>query len=159
MDEKIFRKKSIDRVSSPEELNAYIKSTSPKLWIVLLGVIILLVGAIIWSIKGKIDSGCNVGCIVKNGEFECVVDEETYKKIENEAIIKITDNIESSAISSIEGPINDTSNIDEYILHLSNIEKNDWFYVIKGEVNEAKDGKYESFLVTERVSPIVFIIN
>ena len=61
MDKKIFREKSIDRVSSPEELNNYMKVTTPKVWIALIAVLILLIGALVWSFFGSVtvtdDSG------------------------------------------------------------------------------------------------------
>ena len=50
----LFRKKSIDRVSSPEQLNDYIRVTTPSVWLVLLAVILLLIGMLIWSIFGKV---------------------------------------------------------------------------------------------------------
>ncbi len=49
MDSELFRKKSIDRVSSPEQLNDYIKVVSPGIWILILAIIVLLVGVIVWA--------------------------------------------------------------------------------------------------------------
>lgn len=51
----IFRKKSIEKHSSPEQLNDYIRVTKPSVWIVLLAVIILLVGIMIWSLFGTVE--------------------------------------------------------------------------------------------------------
>ena len=42
MDNQIFREKSIKRISSPEELNKYLRVTNPGIWAVLLAVIVLL---------------------------------------------------------------------------------------------------------------------
>ena len=39
----IFRKKSLERVSSPEQLNDYLHVTSPAVWVVLAAVIVLLI--------------------------------------------------------------------------------------------------------------------
>ena len=50
----IFRKKAVERISSPEKLNDYIHVTSPSIWIALLGVICILVGAIVWAVFGNI---------------------------------------------------------------------------------------------------------
>ena len=50
----LFRKKSIDRVSSPEQLNDYIRVTTPSVWLVRLAVILLLIGMLIWSIFGSV---------------------------------------------------------------------------------------------------------
>ncbi|MCR4901512.1 MAG: hypothetical protein K6A23_01520 [Butyrivibrio sp.] len=53
----IYRKKSIDRINSPEKLDDYLKVTSPKVWMILLSIIILILGFIIWSILGTVDTG------------------------------------------------------------------------------------------------------
>ena len=50
----IFRDKSIKRVSSPEELNDYIRVTKPSVWIVLAALVILLTGMLVWSIFGTV---------------------------------------------------------------------------------------------------------
>ena len=52
----IFREKSIDRVSSPEQLNDYIRVTTPTVWLVLLALVILLLGMLAWSIFGTVES-------------------------------------------------------------------------------------------------------
>ena len=52
----IFRKKSLERISSPEELDVYMKVNSLGMWLILI-VILLLLGAVIaWGITGKIES-------------------------------------------------------------------------------------------------------
>ena len=50
----IFRQKSMDRVTSPEELNDYIRVTNPSVWIVLIALVLLLAGMLTWSIFGRI---------------------------------------------------------------------------------------------------------
>ena len=42
MDNKLFRKNSLERVSSPEQLNDYVKVSSPGIWIILAAVIVRL---------------------------------------------------------------------------------------------------------------------
>ncbi len=57
----IFRKKSLERVTSPEQLNDYIKVTTPSVWIILAATLILIIGTLVWAVFGKIrvntDSG------------------------------------------------------------------------------------------------------
>ncbi len=50
----LFRQKSIDKVSSPEKLDDYIKVTTPSVWIALMAMILLLVGAIVWGFFGEL---------------------------------------------------------------------------------------------------------
>ena len=52
---RIFREKSIDRVTGPESLNDYIRVTSPSVWIALLALVILLAGMLVWSVFGRIE--------------------------------------------------------------------------------------------------------
>ena len=50
----IFRQKSIDKVSSPEKLDDYIRVTTPGVWITLAAIVILLVGTIVWGMLGEL---------------------------------------------------------------------------------------------------------
>ena len=52
----IFRQKSMDRVSSPEQRNDYIRVTTPSVWLVLAAVILLLVGMLAWSVFGTVEA-------------------------------------------------------------------------------------------------------
>ena len=54
-DNSVFREKSMDRVSSPEALNDYIRVTTPSVWIVLIALVVLLVGMLAWSVFGRIE--------------------------------------------------------------------------------------------------------
>ena len=51
----IFRDKSLERISTPEQLNDYIKVTKPSVWVVLIATILLIAGALVWAIFGKIE--------------------------------------------------------------------------------------------------------
>ena len=50
----IFRKTSLDRLSSPEQLDRLITVTSPKVWLILITIGVVLACGIIWGILGKI---------------------------------------------------------------------------------------------------------
>ena len=49
MSEQVFRKKSIDRISSVEQLDDYLKVSTPSLWLILLAVVSLLIGLVVWG--------------------------------------------------------------------------------------------------------------
>ena len=51
---KIFRQKSLDRLSSPERLDSLMQVVTPRAWIGLLGLGILLGAGIVWSLLGRI---------------------------------------------------------------------------------------------------------
>ena len=46
----------MDKVSSPEQLNDYIRVTTPSVWLVLIAVILLLLGMLAWSVFGTVEA-------------------------------------------------------------------------------------------------------
>ena len=62
----LFRKKNLDKISSPEQLNDYIRVTKPSVWLTLLALVILLLGMLAWSILGTVE------VVNNNGEIEVV---------------------------------------------------------------------------------------
>ena len=50
----LFRKKSVERINSPEELSDYIRVATPSVWLVLMATTILLAGMLAWSVLGTV---------------------------------------------------------------------------------------------------------
>ena len=67
MDSQVFRKKSVDKVKSPENLNEYIRVVNPSLWILLASIIILLAGICIWGALGTIETKTAVTGTILDG--------------------------------------------------------------------------------------------
>lgn len=54
MESGLFRKSSLEHISSPERLNEYIKITNPGIWAILLGCLALLIATGFWGFYGSI---------------------------------------------------------------------------------------------------------
>ncbi len=76
----IFRKKSLDRISSPEELGETLRVTSPGVWMILAAVILLLVGLIIWGTAASIDSYVTGTAQVEDGTMRILFDDSNFVK-------------------------------------------------------------------------------
>lgn len=50
----LYRKSALERMSNPEQLDMVLKVTSPKSWIALVGITLIVVVTIVWSIVGTI---------------------------------------------------------------------------------------------------------
>ena len=46
MDNELFRKKSLEKVKSPENIDDFIRVSNPGVWLILISVIMLMVGAV-----------------------------------------------------------------------------------------------------------------
>ena len=51
---KVYREKTMERISSPEQLNDYIRVTKPSVWLALAALLILLLGMLAWCILGTV---------------------------------------------------------------------------------------------------------
>ena len=52
----LFRKKAMDKIASPEQLNDYLRGTNISLWLVLGAVIVLLIGFCVWGTFGRVET-------------------------------------------------------------------------------------------------------
>ena len=60
----IFRQSSLDRLASPEQLDALIRVTSPRAWLALGAIGGLLLTALLWGVFGNIPSKVRGACIL-----------------------------------------------------------------------------------------------
>lgn len=63
----VFRQKTIDRLSSPDELTDYLKVTNPGVWAVLIAIVVLLLGILVWSCVGTLQTKEDAKVVVHNG--------------------------------------------------------------------------------------------
>ena len=69
----IFRKKSLERIQSPDQLDEYIHVANPAVWMVLAAIVLLLVGGGIWASVGTIEETVPAALVVRGGEATCYV--------------------------------------------------------------------------------------
>ncbi len=53
---KLFRKESMDRISSPEQLHDYMRVTTPRLWMLLAAILVLAAGFVIYACTATMES-------------------------------------------------------------------------------------------------------
>lgn len=152
----VFRQKNLDKINSPESLNDYVKVTNPSVWIILTGILILIIGAFIFSAFGTVDTNKNLAVSVTNGDIMAYMDENDISSIDVHMTIKI-DGTEYAIRSIPDRPIK-VYEVDEYVLHKANMESVEWVYPIEVE-GTLKDGAYIGTVTVEHISPISYIFN
>lgn len=86
MQNSIFRKSSLERISSPEQLNEYVRIVNPGVWAVLLGLFALLIAVAVWVYTGSIPETVQLTGVAfaQEGEEEtvyCFVPMSVSKKL------------------------------------------------------------------------------
>lgn len=159
MDEKtsIFRKKSIARISSPEQLNDYICVSSPSVWLLLAAVAVLLVGVVIWGVFGTMDSYLDVCAVSENGVTTCYIKEEDAARVAADMPVSI-DGAEY-AFASLGGKAVEADKVlDEYDMHVGGIKSGEWVYPAT-LAESLPDGTYTASILTESISLMSFVFN
>lgn len=157
MENQLFRKSSIERVSSPEQLNDYVCVSNPSVWMILAAVIVLLIGVCVWGVFGKLDTKISTAGVSQNGIFICFVAEENAAKIKPGMELNVDGNVLSVSEISAK-PISVNADMDEYLLHLGGFSEGEWLYEVTAD-STLTDGTYKAEIVTESVSPMSFVLN
>jgi len=45
----LFRKEAVDKITSPEELNLYVRVLNPRIWLILAGILIAVAGLAVFT--------------------------------------------------------------------------------------------------------------
>lgn len=64
MANKIFRKKALDTVSSPEQLDQHVRITRPSVWIIMIAIIALIIGAGAWACTAEMTQGFEISSAI-----------------------------------------------------------------------------------------------
>ena len=133
----LFRQKSIDRISSPEQLQDYMRVTNPGIWMVLAAVILLLAGLIACSVAGKIETKLAVTCDADKGVV-------TAELLPSEGV-----KVRAGMPLRVAGQEVEV----DYVY-----QNDDSQYIVTAKA-QIQDGVYDGEIVTESISPISFLLN
>ena len=82
----IYRESSLEKISSPDQLDQYLKVTTPAVWILLAAVILLLGAAFWWSSQTSIASRVSANGTVKDGVLTVPLETEEARNIVKEGM-------------------------------------------------------------------------
>ena len=152
----IFRSKSIDRISSPDQLNDYIRVATPRMWAVLIGVLVLLAGTLVWAALGYIESKVQGVAIVTGGE--CTV----YIAQDKSVLVSIGDPVRiyntDLEVTEVSGePFVMSENFPEYARKLGGFSVGEWICAANTASTTLPDGIYPATVTEESISPLSFL--
>jgi hypothetical protein len=89
MNQQLFRKKSVDKVSSPEQLNEYIRVANPGVWMVLAAVIVLLAGIFVATVFGRLESTYTARAKIQDGKAVLLIEGEAADEVDEGMTLRI----------------------------------------------------------------------
>jgi multidrug efflux pump subunit AcrA (membrane-fusion protein) len=93
----MFRKEALEKLSTPEQLDQMLKVTSPKGWLALLGVGVLIGAVLVWSILGSIPSTIKGQGILIRGDAVQLIDTPQAGRV-GKILVQSGDNIQPNQL-------------------------------------------------------------
>ena len=139
MNEELFRKKSLEKIKSPENLDDYIQVSNPGVWLLLISVIVLLAGVCVWGSFGHVDSTVPTTVRADNGAVTCYAEEAVAASVQIGMTVKFGD-------------------YEAVVTEIRELDMPGYRCVLKSE-QAIPDGVYAGEIVTERIRPLSFVLN
>ena len=153
----IFRKKSLDRISSPEELDGYLAVTGPGVWLPLITAVFLLIGCLVWMTFGQIETTLGVAVAATDQGTVCYVPYHHADSVKNSGSVRIADHTYPLADVGF-APQVVNEELDESLRRAGNLSMGDLVLPLKVD-GSFMTGFYSGEVVVETLNPIRFIIN
>lgn len=154
----LFRQKSLETISSPEDLHDYIRVTNPGVWLILSAIIILLAGFIVWGICGEISTEIDAVCVTDGGKTVCYISEENANEVQPGMKVTLADG-SISTVSEINGEALDAGNVlSEYAMHVAGFAEGIWVHELT-LADDLDNGTCAASVTVDSVRPISFIFN
>ncbi|MDO5132359.1 MAG: hypothetical protein Q4D81_05210 [Eubacteriales bacterium] len=131
--QKIFRKKTLDRISSPEQLTETLRVTGVGIWAVLAAVILFLAGLFAWAAIGTLETKAEAKVVVQGNSAQVIT--VGQQSMEAGMPLRVSE-VETKIISA---------NTDEYGRSVGYADV------------PLPDGIYDGTVVVEQTHPIEFL--
>lgn len=155
----IFTKKASDKLRSPDDLDEYVRVTSPSVWVVLAACAALLIGLLAWGLFGTAETSVSATGTCVEGEVVCFLPADKVTSID----IGDVANVDGELMTIAELSAVPVSRIEAHEIVgsdylASTLVENDWTYVVHfngdGDHAFAEGIPLAVTITTERIAPI-----
>src|SRR5438132_850755 len=96
----MFRKEALEKLSSPEQLDQLLKVTSPRGWLTLLGLGILVGAIVVWGILGSVPSTIHGHGILLHGDAVQLINAPQAGRV-SRVVVRAGDDIRSDQLIAV----------------------------------------------------------
>ncbi len=155
---KLFREKSLEAIESPESLNDYLRVTSPRVWLIMGAVIVLLAGLILWGIFGRIDNTVKLAVKSENGRAVCYVPYNALASVVKAGSVTLEDG-KTYGLSGSEKPkiVTVSEEMDPLLRIAGDLKVGDMTVEVP-LASAPADGSHTATAVTEHLKPIELLL-
>ena len=151
MEKQVFRQKNMDQISSTDELHDYMHVTSPKLWMILSVILVLIIGFIVYASTITMENSIQVPAVVKYESGDGANEEM-------DIILTIPDHYKDVIKVNMDVRIADETGYIGAMLMLGDGDTEAAVF-LDDEYRKLPRGNYNATVVIETISPISFLLN
>lgn len=160
MNETIYRKSSIEKVTGPEQLDDYIRVASPGLWVTLGAIVVLLISAFVWSAFGALPTTLSIKGVAKDGVVTFYLPVEEAAKVRAGMPVKA---------GTAEGPVTSVGQTPLSRAEVSAVLQSDylaetlmlsgWNVPVTADISGLPDGIVQAAVTVDTVRPLDFLVH
>ncbi len=159
MENNLFRKKSLESISSPDELHDYMRVTSPRLWMILGAVVVLLVGFLVYASTARMENTMKVTVQVETydtkAEYQAEGGSERYSMVTCRLPVSQLEIVKAGMPVRIGTDMGTIS----FIATAEEEQEIALIIQMKHDFISLPDGTYDADLILESTTPISFLWN
>lgn len=153
-----FKDEKKNKITSPEQVNDYIKTSNPGAWLIILSAVILLASIFVWAVFGTLDVTVKADGIATEDGIVCYLPESEDVAVGDK--VKLGD-VSGVIVSVSEKPVSkmkitESLDVDEYTLYC--LDLSEWNYIVEISMSEStSEGYVEVEIAKETIKPISFL--
>ena len=159
MEKNLFATPHSQRVNSPEQLNDYIRTVRPSVWVLLAAVLILLCSALVWGVFGNLNTTIHAVGVASGDTVVCYLPDAADIQPGNTVTLgSLTGEVVSVSAKPLSfDQVTQKLDVDEYTLYCLDLAQ--WNYEVQISL-PGLDGQdcVTVNIVTESVSPLSFVL-
>lgn len=157
----IFNQAAQQRLSSPDDLDKYLRVTTPKVWVALVAVLTLAMGLLAWGFFGSVSSNVTVMGTCVDGTTLCLLDTSQIVSVNYGDPVYVQG--QRGTVASVsEVPLSreEASAVLKSDYLVDTLMQFDWAYLVTFDDVEviAEGVPVEVSITTERVAPISLVL-
>ncbi len=151
----LYRQKALERVTSPEQLNSYIKVSSPGVWFMLVAILLVLLAGFYWAFTGTLEVRVDTRAVTIDGATYCWLPANDIVNLKPGMTVRLGNDLgKVTEIDSEHSDYDQIMNIAKDLgIRTPDILLNDRLYRVTMKVSGASNGVEDVAIIIETVRP------
>ena len=146
------------KISSPDQLNNYIRVTSPGTWIVLAAILVLLAGVFFWLFTGQLEVSAHTQIFTNANSSYAFLSREQLRGIKPGLPARIVNSHASGTVTQISAKPSHFADIVELTGDNNTAYMGANLFMVSLDIPDAPQGVSQAVIVLDTVKPISFLL-